>query len=152
MQNISRQGRRKKINTTELYSFAEEKGICVYCADLPKTKSVSLLSSSGNCYIGIDPFEIETEAEERVHLAHEIGHCEKGAFYNIYSELDVRARHELRADRWAIKKLIPFDEFMTALKSGTTEVWELADYFNVTEDFILKAVEYYGVKSQFLNV
>lgn len=144
MPSISKQGRQKKINTTELYNFAEEKGIGVYCFDLPDTKSASVLSLNGNYYIGMDPFAIETEAEERVHLAHEIGHCEKGAFYNPYSELDIRARHELRADRWAIKKLVPIDELQSALKSGITEKWELAEHFNVTEKFICKAIDFYA--------
>ncbi len=136
-------GRLKRIKTTELYRFAEKKGIEVYCAELPLTVSASVMSMSGNCYIGIDPFQIETEAEERVHLAHEIGHCERGAFYNPYSELDIRARHELRADRWAIKNLVPFADFTEALTNGITELWELAEYFTVTEEFIIKAVEYY---------
>ena len=139
-------GRLKRIKTTELYRFAEKKGIEVYCTELPLSVSASVMSTSGNCYIGIDPFQIETEAEERVHLAHEIGHCERGAFYNPYSDLDIRARHELRADRWAIKNLIPFADFQQALMEGITELWELAEHFNVTDTFINKAVEYYRIK------
>ncbi len=104
------------------------------------------MSISGNCYIGIDPFQIETEAEERVHLAHEIGHCEKGAFYNPYSDLDIRAKHELKADRWAIKRLVPLDDFQNALSNGIIEKWELAERFDVTEGFIERAVEYYRIK------
>lgn len=143
MQSTLKQGRLIKIKTPELYDFALAKNIEIICTELPHTKSVSILSLNGNCYIGIDPFEIETEAEERVHLAHELGHCEKGAFYNAYSKLDIRARHEIRADRWAILKLIPYEEFHAVLELGLTEPWELAEHFNVTEEFILKAITYH---------
>ena len=76
-------------------------------------------------------------------LAHELGHCVTGSFYNRYSEFDVIAKHERRADKWAIKKLIPEDELNDAFEHGIVEPWDLAEYFNVTEDFIIKAVEFY---------
>ncbi len=97
----------------------------------------------------MDPFQIETAAEERVHLAHELGHCETGSFYNVYSTLDIRGKQERRADGWAISRLMPFYELKNALNAGITEVWELAEYFDVTEDFIHKAVRYYREKNIF---
>ncbi len=102
--------------------------------------------SNGKCFIGIDPFEIETTAEERVHLAHEIGHCETLSFYNIYSSLDIREKHEEKADRWAVSRLIPACELAAAIKCGYCETWSLAEFFDVTEDFIRKAIRIYKVK------
>ena len=95
----------------------------------------------------MDPFRIETTAQERVHLAHELGHCETGSFYNVYSSLDVREKQEKRADLWAVSRLVPADEFINVLTSGLVEIWELAEYFNVTEEFIHKAIEIYKVKN-----
>lgn len=105
------------------------------------------MTAGGVCYIGMDPFQIETDAEERVHLAHELGHCETGSFYNVYSPLDIREKQEQKADRWAVARLVPAEEFERVLECGTVEIWELAEYFNVTEDFILKAAEIYRVKN-----
>ena len=104
------------------------------------------MTSSGSCYIGIDPFEIETEAEERVHLAHEIGHCETGSFYNAYSDFDIHEKHELRADCWAASRLVPAQELICALKCGVVELWALAELFDVTEDFMQKAINIYCSK------
>ena len=84
-----------------------------------------------------------TEAQERTQLAHEIGHCETGSFYSRYVKVDSRQRHENRADKWAIHKLIPSDRLNEAVSQGHTEIWELAEYFEVTEDFMRKAVCYY---------
>ena len=143
MQNIFRQGRRQKTRTTELYNIASRSGTEIICCDLPQTVSVSAMSVTGACYIGMDPFRIETTAQERVHLAHELGHCETGSFYNVYSSLDIREKQERRADKWAVMHLVPEEEFLGALSKGVVEVWELAEIFDVTEDFIRKAAEIY---------
>ncbi len=76
-----------------------------------------------------------------MHLAHEIGHCETLAFYNAYSPLEVREKHEKKADRWAASKLVPVRELTDALMHGVREIWDLAEFFNVTEEFMLKAIE-----------
>lgn len=92
----------------------------------------------------MDAKVIASEREERLHLAHELGHCIRGAFYNPYAKADIRKKHENRADKWAILHLIPKDRWIEALNDGYTEVWELAEYFDVTEDFIRKAHELYS--------
>lgn len=147
MQNIFRQGRLQKTKTTELYEIAQNSGTEIICCDLPLNQSVSVMSCTGECYIGIDPFQIETEAEERVHLAHELGHCETGSFYSPYSPLNVRGRQECRADRWAASKLVPPLELKKAISLGIVELWELADYFDVTEEFMEKTMQIYCEKN-----
>ncbi len=147
MQNTFRQGRRQKTKTSELYEIAQNSGTKIICCDLPQTRSVSAMSCTGECYIGMDPFQIETTAEERVHLAHELGHCETGSFYCAYSPLNVRGRQECRADRWAAAKLVPPLELKKALSMGITRLWELAEYFDVTEEFIEKVMRIYCEKN-----
>ncbi len=126
-----------------LYELAEDEGIEIYAFDLPLTGSVSTMESDGTCYIGIDPFSIDTRSAEAVCLAHELGHCITGSFYNVYAVCDLRAKHERRADKWAIKKLVPRDKLKNAINSGFSEVWELSEYFDLPEPFIRKAVAFY---------
>ncbi len=38
---------------------------------------------------------------------------------------------------------IPKEELETCFAQGITELWDLAEYFNVTEDFMRMAVDYY---------
>ena len=97
----------------------------------------------GDCAIAIDPHKIVSEYDERNKLCHEMGHCCTGSFYNQYSDFDCRQRHENRADKWAIEKLITVDDLYSAIATGCTEVWELAEHFSVTEGFVKKAVCYY---------
>lgn len=131
-----------KNKLSELYVLAQNENIDISCFDLPECRSLSLLMGD-KCYIAIDPFALETTADEACILAHELGHCVTGSFYNRYSDIDIRAKHERRADKWAIKKLVPKDELNDAFEHGIVEPWDLAEYFNVTEDFIRKAVEFY---------
>lgn len=126
-----------------LCRYAEKRNIEIVTFPLPETASMSIEAESGACYIGIDYSKIETEIDERVHLSHELGHCVTGSFYNRYAKMDIRQKHENRADKWAIRKLIPVEKLDTAVAEGHTELWDLADYFGVTEDFIKKAVCYY---------
>lgn len=123
-----------------LCRYAEKRNIEIVTFPLQETASMSIEAESGTCYIGVDYSKIENEADERVHLSHELGHCATGSFYNLYAKADVRQKHENRADKWAIRKLIPVEKLDTAVAEGHTELWDLADYFGVTEEMMRKAV------------
>ena len=127
----------------DLYDLAEIHNIGVYWFDLGAAESLSLQMEDGSCAIAMDPWRLPTVADETVKLAHELGHCETGSFYNRYAARDVRQKHENRANKWAYKMLIPEDELKNAVRQGYHEPWELAEYFGVTEAFLRGALEYY---------
>lgn len=127
------------MTTDDLLIFAEQKGHEVIYYNLPETKSLSF--ESGSCYIGIDKSLFGMEEKEC--LAHELGHCEYGGFYNIYSEFDIRQKAEFRANKWAYIKVLPIADIKKALRNGYKEPWELAELFDVSVEFISKALEYY---------
>ena len=126
-----------------LYDFARQQNIEVIPFPMKESGSMSIQSDSGACYIGMDDRVCDGAAQERVHLGHELGHCVTGSFYSIHTAIDSRQRHENKADKWAIQALVPVDDLDAAIAGGCTELWELAERFDVTEDFIRKAVCYY---------
>lgn len=126
-----------------LYHIASQKNIVVDRFALFRREALSIMDEDGRCFVAIDPGKIRSETDERCKLSHELGHCITGAFYNQYSNYDCRRKHENKADKWAVKQLIPVDELDEAIADGHTELWDLADHFGVTEDFIRKAVCYY---------
>lgn len=126
-----------------LYQYADEHNIDVDWCIMTKAASLSVPLFDGTCAIALDPTKLCGSADEAVKLAHELGHCETGSFYNQYAPFDERARHELRADRWAIHKLLPYEVLLDAFEKGYHETWELAEYLDLTEEFIWKAIEYY---------
>lgn len=123
-----------------LYRLAEQEDIPVDCFELRKRESLSLMDTDGSCYIAINPLFLDDSTDEKIKLAHELGHCETGSFYNQYATQDIRRKHENRADKWAIMKLIPRDELGAAVEAGYSDVWSLADYFGVSVEFMRKAI------------
>lgn len=131
----------------ELYEYAESENIDIYAAALPLTQSMSIMDDDLNCYVGLDYDQISTTAEEKRKLAHEIGHCMKGAFYNRHSKLDLISKHEYSADKWACENLLPKADMLRAFELGYVEVWQLAEYFDVPEELVRKAAWIYFDKT-----
>jgi hypothetical protein len=129
---------------TELYHLADEQSYNLYWIRSSDERICSMSVTDGiHCAIMLDPSRLLCEAQQRQMLAHELGHCSTGAFYNRHAKRDLRQKHENRADQWAIKKLISKVELDFAVSTGHTELWDLADYFGVTEEFMKKAVCWY---------
>lgn len=124
----------------ELYRIAEQEDIDIYATPLPFNESISLMDDDLKCYIGIDYDLIKNSSDEKRKLAHEIGHCIKGAFYNRHSKHDLISKHEYSADKWACENLLPKNEMQEAFEKGYVELWQLADYFDVPEDLVKKAM------------
>ena len=126
----------------DLYAYAERRNIDVDWP--PRRRATSLSVPLGDRYaIALDPWKLGSLAQETVCLAHELGHCETGSFYNQYAALDVRQRHENRADKWAIQHLIPVEELDEAVAEGCEDIPALSEHFCVTEDLMRKAVCWY---------
>ena len=126
-----------------LYDLATQENIQVIRYPRAENGSMSLQLEDGSCWIGIDESVLDGGVQERVHMAHELGHCLTGSLYNRHTRFDIRQRHENRADKWAISHLIPVDALDEAVADGCCEIWELAERFGVTEQFMKKAVCYY---------
>ena len=130
------------MKTDRLYKMAEDNQIAVEGFPLPENKALTL-KLGGKYYVAIDPSVLCSSREEKVCLAHELGHCQTEAFYNCYSTLDNRAKQERKAESWAIGQLVPLDELKMAIKSGRSDLTALSDYFGVTNEFMYKALLYY---------
>ncbi len=128
------------METLKLYTLAESHGITVERLPLPENKSVSMCHNSRQ-FVALD--RGISGADERVCLAHELGHCETNSFYNIYSPFDIREKHERRANLWAINRLVPEKQYKSALRQGYDNIYSLAEYFGVTVSFMKKAVDFY---------
>lgn len=123
---------------TELYRKAEELDIRVIRCPM---QSLQAIATPDN-FIGIDPDRLE-DREELVCLAHEMGHCATGGFYTSDTSMVDRTRLEQRADRWAIRQLVPLEELKALLRSGVDRWDEAAEHFQVTEAFMRKAIAFY---------
>ena len=126
-------------NLLDLYAYAERRHIDVDWVPMRRAMSLSVPLAYGYA-IALDPWKLGTLAQETVCLAHELGHCETGSFYNRYAKLDVRQQHENRADKWAIRQLVPEVALDQAVADGYTDLPSLAEHFCVTVPFMRKAI------------
>ena len=105
--------------------------------------AAAVVEMNGQYGVFMDFTHIRTGAEELVAVAHEGGHISTGATHCLDSPYDLVEKHEHKADKWAIEALITAEELDDAVAAGNTELWQLADHFGVTEEFMKKAVCWY---------
>ena len=74
---------------------------------------------------------------------HELGHIATGALHKVDSPYELVERSEYRANRWAAEQYLPAEEFREAFSLGYTEPWQLAEYFDLPEGDIRKALQYW---------
>lgn len=74
---------------------------------------------------------------------HEVGHVATGALHKVDSPYETVERSEYRANRWGFENYLRAEEFKEAFAAGYTELWQLADYFDLPEETIRKALSYW---------
>lgn len=124
----------------DLYKLAQDHNHEIASFPIKYAPAFSVEDSIGRCHIAMSD-ELSGPAR-MVQLAHELGHCEYAGFYTYLSPYEIRSRKEHRADRWAILKLLPLNEIRDAIRENDN-LWDLADRFNVTPEFMQKALKFY---------
>ena len=74
---------------------------------------------------------------------HETGHSATGALHKVYSPFETVERSEYRANRWAAEHYLPVEDFREAFAAGYTELWQLAEYFDLPQQDIKNALTYW---------
>lgn len=123
----------------DLYNLADDDGIVVE-HQLIGHPALSVEWENGA--ICIDPSQINSEAEYKDVLAHELGHCETKAFYHHHSPYETKARMERKAKKWEILHLVPLEDLREKVEEHR-DIWEIADFFGVPEKLIKEALEFY---------
>lgn len=93
--------------------------------------------------VGINSGRFQSECERCEALMHEESHFEGGFFYKPYSPYTLREQMEYKANKRMILKRIPEEEVNSLVRDGRGELWELAEHFCVTEEFMLRALLFY---------
>lgn len=122
-----------------VYDHFYDSGICTMTMQL-SDNNLSMCSPDG--FIAIDNEKFCYPAEERTALIHEDGHFISGAFYLPYSPYVIREQAECKANKAAIQKYIPLNDLKNCLETDMP-LYEISNYFCVTEDFALNAYLYY---------
>lgn len=131
------------MNLNYLYSITEKEKIKVYNWHIEDADGAYINIDKINA-IALNYDNIGTYIEEKCVLAEELGHYYYEATYSLYcQDLQVISKQERKAKKWAYNVLVPYEDLRRAIKNGLTTVYSLANYFEVTEAFISKCVEFY---------
>ena len=74
---------------------------------------------------------------------HELGHVATGALHKVDSPFELVERSEYRANRWCAEHFLTADAFREAFTAGCTEIWQLAEYFDMPEQDVARALAYW---------
>ena len=74
---------------------------------------------------------------------HEQGHAATGALHKVSSPYETVERSEYRANRWCAQHYLTAQDFQKAFSSGFVQTWELAEYFDLPEEDVKKALRYW---------
>lgn len=89
---------------------------------------------------------VETSTEKRCILAEELGHYHT-TIGNILDQQKVtNIKQELHARTWAYNECVGLIGIIKAFEAGCKSLYEMADYLEVTEDFLKDALESYRRK------
>lgn len=79
-----------------------------------------------------------------VSLLRNCGHYYYDATYSPYcKDLQVISKQERKAKKFAYNTLVPFEDLRRAILSGKTSILLLAEYFDVTIQFMSKCMAFY---------
>lgn len=78
-------------------------------------------------------------------LAEEIGHYTTTTGDILDQTTLDNQKQELKARRWAYEKILHIQAIISAIQNGCYEVWEMAEYLDVDEPFLIEALKHYGI-------
>lgn len=78
-------------------------------------------------------------------LAEEIGHYETSSGNILDQNNTSNRKQELAARKWAYEKLVPIENIQFAFADGHTEIWAMAEYLDLDEEFLREALIHYGI-------
>ena len=103
------------------------------------------LRDGGKYAIFLDFSKIKSTRLLRGVCCHELGHAATGAVHKIDSPFETVGRSEYRANRYVAQQFLTPEDFREAFAMGCTEVWQLAEFFELPEEDVRRAYEYWTV-------
>lgn len=130
------------MKTLQVYKKIEESDIPVLDCKIEGLKGV-IIKSDGKYGIFINNKEIENSDEEFMVLAHEYGHYASGTLYGLNTDRSYVSQCEYRADRKAVLTFLPFERVQDAIVNGCQTAYEISEFLDLPEKFIIKAFNHY---------
>ena len=127
---------------SQFYAYCKDKGIDIIPYDGCPTPGATI-RYEGLYAIFLDFTKIKSTRLMRGVCYHELGHAATGALHKVDSPFETVERSEYRANRWAAEHFLTVDAFREAVSAGCNELWQLAEYFDLPEADVEKALTFW---------
>ncbi len=104
-----------------------------------KNGNAFIINYDNNYYIALDKSKLDS-VNEYIVLNEELGHYYTNSLYKVYNNPTWIEKCEYRAKKWQISTLIPLDKLRKYIDKT---IYELADIFDVTIEFMNNAIKFY---------
>lgn len=122
------------------YCKANQVDVIPYCG-CPQPGAT--VRCQGDYAIFLDFSKIRSTRLFRSVCCHELGHAVTGALHKVDSPYELVERSEYRANRWTAENFLTCQDFTEAFSAGCTELWQLAEYFDLPEPDVQWALSYW---------
>lgn len=97
----------------------------------------------GAIAVFLDPTKLPTLRMLRGVCMHENGHTATGALHKCASPYETVERAEHRAVRYTAERYLTAEDFNEAFQAGYTELWQLAEWFDLPEPDVAAAYHFW---------
>lgn len=127
----------------DFYSLCRAQSVDVIaCSRLPAPAIT--VRDGGDWAVGLNFAQLAGVRALRTATLHEAGHVATGALHKIDSPYQLVAKNEHTADAWAFEHYLTAAELLAAMRQGCTEPWQLAEYFELDEALVVRALRYWS--------
>lgn len=127
------------MNYEELLIEADAQGISVD-ENIPFKSNLKGLYIDNNIALASS---LRTSAEKACVLAEELGHHHTTVGDILDQSIATNRKQEHRARVWAYRNALGLSDLISAYKRGCRNCYEIAEHLNITESFLIGAIEDY---------
>lgn len=141
-----------------LFNLTKKEDIIIEYVDFSPTIQ-GLYYKADGCppIIGINENIVSNKKLFTCVLAEELGHHftsigdTTAEYYSFTDRINLN-KTELIALKWATEYLLPLNEIINAIKKGITNMKELSDFLNVTDEFLLEKFKFIAKKQSYIKI
>ena len=128
---------------SQFYAFCRQNGVDVIPYDGAPAPGTTIRDEM-HMAIFLDFSQIQSTRLLRGVCAHEMSHAATGALHKVHSPYECWERSEYRANRYMAQRFLSVNAFRQAFAAGCRELWQLAEYFELPEEYVKNALTYWS--------
>lgn len=131
------------VSLESIYEDVDRHNIIIFQYALEDMADGAIIGNANGYGVFLDFSQYRTMRQYKAALIHETSHCATGSLHRVDSPFELVERNEYKARRRSYETYLTAKEIKQAMECGYTEPWQLADWFDLPEEDIKKALHYW---------